>query len=584
MNLYDKSSLILVPGAVKDGKVYSQRPENGDGDFTFTRGSNLAATRVDENGLIEKGRENLLLQSNQFDTTWAIYNSVSVLGGQSGYDGGSDAWLLQANAANGHLRQTITSVSGIVTYSIYAKPNSLNTILIQIKQTSDAYAYFDLSDGSLLSNTNLIDSSIVALSNGWYRVSITANVSASTQIRLYPSQDSDTSITSGSIYIQDAQLELGLVATDYIETTTTTAQAGILEDMPRLDYTDASCPSLLLEPQRTNKITNSEFINTTTFNLSSLVNITNNYAISPDGTSNAAKIIPTAVSGYHQLRTQLATANGYDMVSCFVKASGYNYAQLSSWATGTDYINFDLTNGVIGSIGATGPTIYGIEDYGNGWYRIHANVKANGGGVIGIGIVTSASAAWAESFVGNGADGILVWGVQLEAASYATSYIPTYRTSVTRNGDVCTKTGVSSLIGQTEGTIFLEFLKDNSGIGVISINDGSSQNRVYLGYSGANFIGQVRSGGGTAQAAFSSPLNVGEVYKCAIAYKLNDFVLYINGVQISTDTSGIVPVGMDSFSFNASTSSDAPMASPVSQSLLFKTRLSNEELADLTTL
>ena len=99
----------------------------------------------------------------------------------------------------------------------------------QVKQTSDAYAYFDLSDGSLLSNANLIDSSIVALSNGWYRVSITANVSALTQIRLYPSQDSDTSITSGSIYIQDAQLNKGLTTDQYIETTTETS--------PRADFT-----------------------------------------------------------------------------------------------------------------------------------------------------------------------------------------------------------------------------------------------------------------------------------------------------------------------------------------------------------
>jgi hypothetical protein len=226
--------------ATKEGSLLAYNDENNNFKplpFDFTRAS--SATRINKQGLIETvqsgvpridftdangalllepQRTNLLLQSNQFDTTWATYNSVSVLGGQSGYDGGSDAWLLQANAANGHLRQTITSVSGIVTYSIYAKPNSLNAILIQIKQTSDAYAYFDLSDGSLLSNTNLIDSSIVALSNGWYRVSITANVSASTQIRLYPSQDSDTSITSGSIYIQNAQLELGSYPTSIIPT------------------------------------------------------------------------------------------------------------------------------------------------------------------------------------------------------------------------------------------------------------------------------------------------------------------------------------------------------------------------------
>ena len=85
MSLYKDASLVMIPSAYKDGKLYSIRPTDGSGDFTFSRGSNLAATRVDVNGLIEKGRENVLLQSNQFDTTWI--NSNSRTGGQAGYDG-----------------------------------------------------------------------------------------------------------------------------------------------------------------------------------------------------------------------------------------------------------------------------------------------------------------------------------------------------------------------------------------------------------------------------------------------------------------------------------------------------------------
>jgi len=64
--LFDDASLAMIPSAYKDGKLYSIRPTDGDGDFTFSRGSNLAATRVDVNGLIEKGRENLLTYSNDF--------------------------------------------------------------------------------------------------------------------------------------------------------------------------------------------------------------------------------------------------------------------------------------------------------------------------------------------------------------------------------------------------------------------------------------------------------------------------------------------------------------------------------------
>ena len=95
--LFDDASLAMIPSAYKDGKLYSIRPTDGSGDFTFSRGSNLAATRVDVNGLIEKGRENVLLQSNQFDTTW-VNASVTITGGQAGYDGTNNAWLLQVTA------------------------------------------------------------------------------------------------------------------------------------------------------------------------------------------------------------------------------------------------------------------------------------------------------------------------------------------------------------------------------------------------------------------------------------------------------------------------------------------------------
>ena len=106
MSLIDLASLVLSPTATKEGKVYSAIPDTGDGDMTFTRGS--SATRVNSAGLIEKERGNLLLQSNTFDTTWSAV-SASVTGGQSGYDGSSDAWLLSKSAAGGYIYQNVIS-------------------------------------------------------------------------------------------------------------------------------------------------------------------------------------------------------------------------------------------------------------------------------------------------------------------------------------------------------------------------------------------------------------------------------------------------------------------------------------------
>jgi K+-transporting ATPase c subunit len=145
MSLFDDASLAMIPSAYKDGKLYSIKPTDGSGDFTFTRGSNLAATRVDENGLIEKGRENLLLQSNQFDTTWANTNSITA--GQSGYDGGSDAWQVDISAAFAQVDRI--STSGVQTFSLYAKAGTLNWLDSRVDHSTFSGTYFDLANGAV---------------------------------------------------------------------------------------------------------------------------------------------------------------------------------------------------------------------------------------------------------------------------------------------------------------------------------------------------------------------------------------------------------------------------------------------------
>src|SRR6056300_346631 len=114
-SFFSSASLAFLPsgGAGKDTKAYSIKPTDGSGDFTFSRGSNLAATRVGADGLIEKGRENLLTYSNDFGTTW-ISTSITPTSGQSGYDGSSDAWLIEKSASNGRIQQSgFGTLSGV---------------------------------------------------------------------------------------------------------------------------------------------------------------------------------------------------------------------------------------------------------------------------------------------------------------------------------------------------------------------------------------------------------------------------------------------------------------------------------------
>jgi hypothetical protein len=189
------------------------------------------------------------------------------------------------------------------------------------------------------------------------------------------------------------------------------------------------------------------------------------------------------------------------------------------------------------------------------------------------------------SFSGNGTDGIYVWGAQLEQGSYPTSIINTIGSSVTRNADACSITNVADRIGQTEGTIFFDANFNTADSYNISLSDSSSSNYISIDTtSGKAIFARVQSGG-TTQATINtsgSYFEDGERLKCAIAYKANDFAFYINGTQIGTDTSGSVP-STDDIRFARFNGSIAANQS-VNELKLYNTRLSNSELATLTTI
>ena len=160
-----------------------------------------------------------------------------------------------------------------------------------------------------------------------------------------------------------------MVATDYIETTTTSVSAGILEDMPRLDYSGASCPSLLLEPQRSNIIQYSEYIGAWT---PSGLTISDNEATSPEGVSNAAKLtLPSGSATKRIARGSMPTTAVARSYSFFVKSDDITAVQLVHSGDLQGYARFDISTGVVGSTGTK--TTSDIEDYGNGWYRCIAN-------------------------------------------------------------------------------------------------------------------------------------------------------------------------------------------------------------------
>ena len=349
----------------------------------------------------------------------------------------------------------------------------------------------------------------------------------------------------------------------------------VLANKPRLDYLGSTCPKLLLEPQRTNVITNSEQINL----WSGTATINSNVAISPTGVQNADEVIFN--NGYIIFNTPITSGTSYT-ASIFYKNNNY---------TNSDYFDFYVSDGVIGPMivrvypstntytnvqGWVGASA-SIESYGNGWYRVILKATANQTGT-----------GWFEIDSASNKS-VYLWGAQLETGAYATSYIPTTTASVTRNADSCITGSVTSLVGQTEGTIFVEISRksifENFFLILSSIagtTSNSYQNSIYFlqQSNGAllieGFVSNVKVFG------FSAGILSLTSHKIAIGYKLNDFVLYIDGVQIATDTSGTVPA-MNYFTLAGGADGGAN-SSNIKSAALWKTRLQNAELATLTSI
>ncbi len=564
MSFYDDASLIMIPSGVKAGTVYSQKPMDSDGQFTFTRASE--ATRLVD-GVVTKVRTNLFLDSGNFGTANWI-GSTSQTGGQTGYDGTSNAWLVENNAASNYMRQNNTS-TGVLTVSVYAKAGNVNWVRFAASNTPTVSIYFDLVNSVSSAPSNVIDQTIVSVGNGWNRISVTFLASSMSGMQLYPADGSnDLGEAGDNILVQSAQLEQGLVSTPYIATTTVAVSEGPVANMPRLNSVAGGCPSLLLEPQRTNLVTQSEYFGASTWTERSL-SVTDNYATSPDGSVNASRILASGSDA--ALYQSISVTNGttYTMSVWLKVVSGTLDTTISYSSTG--FPDGEGDGGKYKDITVT-----------DTWQRFSLTSTADQ--------TISTITAPIGGFSGfNSGDDVLMWGAQCEAGNFSTSYIPSYGTAATRIADAAYKTGISSLIGSTEGTMFVDILytvdADNNPA-YIQIWQAQTQ-RLGLFYSSStNLIRPyLVSTGLTDFGTGFSPV-VGQRYKMAFAYKANDYAFYVNGASITIANKTGVPTAGTAIQVGCLEPAAQPerQYSNINQTLLFKTRLTNAELATLTTL
>ena len=578
--------------------MYSVKPIDGSGDLTFSRGSDIEATRVAANGYIQKAQVNLLLQSNTFSTTWSAVNA-SVTGGQAGYDSTNDAWKLESTSAgvSASVRQFV-AINGVSTYSVYAKAGNVNFITLYCASSGTPfYAWFNLNTGAVATTASDIDTSITSVGGGWYRVTLTG-LNPNQRVDIYPANADGSYITAVGeyIYIQDAQLNYGLVAQDYVETTSAAVVSGITDNMPRLNYDPANptCPSLLLEPSRQNILTNDTYYGGSDWNKIGVSPSANN-AISPEGVANAVLLSETAINDQHSLYPTISVTSGNAYTaSCFVKqGTGSAAPQYIGFRfrgggfTDAGGLIVDLVNKVA-TYEAGSLTGYKIEDYGNGWLRVSitqsATVTSSSAGLV-LFFNNNISGSYSTDYLGNVNADMLVYGMQIEQASYSSSLIPTYGSSATRTADACYKTGIASLIGQSEGTIFWEGnIKAVSELSrLIYISDGTISNFINTYIDATNKIAATVRVSASTITSFESTAQTAGTIKVAFAYKANDCALYVNGVSIS-GTSGATVPSTSRLDIGSRLGTDSFFNSGASQAILFKTRLPNSDLATLTSL
>ena len=277
------------------------------------------------------------------------------------------------------------------------------------------------------------------------------------------------------------------------------------ENVPRFDHNPVTGESLglLVEEQRANLLLRSEEFGTTW--IPSNASVASNSTAAPDGTISADKLTEdSSASTVHRIQQTVNFAAATVTYSVYLKAASRNFALLVGFnGTNNRYIDckFNLVNGTVDTI-VNGSAA--ITPAGNGWYRCSVTaattVTANNILYVYAASVAGGGANY-ESYTGDGTSGIYIWGAQLEAGTFPTSYIPTTDSAATRSADVASITGsaFSSWYRQDEGTFFVNATVPQPSGGnrrIAFATDGTGNNRVGVLFNSSNNPQMLVSSGG----------------------------------------------------------------------------------------
>ncbi len=481
MSLLDDVSIVVTPNGYKAGTLYGVIPSSGAADMDVTRAT--AATRVDENGLVNYAE---VLGSEEVSC-----GNFECAVPTDSWDEGT-GWLINGGTATYDGSAGTQAISQSIT-NVQLGTSCKVTIDVLANQGTGANTIFL---GGTVLNSNHLD------------------------VGSYTFYGSFTSDTNLYIYGRSGEV---------FEIDNVSVKESDRNNVPRIDYTGGGCPHILAEPERTNLIPYSEDFNS--WHTANNVTITQDTTetTSPSGNNTASKITINSASTPRRVFEVISTSSGSDYTfTLYAKKGTTDYIRL--FITSSIYdVEFDLTNGTKTVTSGSGS----IESIGNDWYRLQATGTSSlTGEVPQIQLSDSASVN----------DYLYFWGAQFEEGSYATSYIPTSGSTVTRIADVFTRDGIGSLINSEEGVLFVEmaaFIDNNDGSKSISLSSGGYSDNIIIQYTtNTNQIVFKTS------PSYSTPIfqsftvsDITQDSKMAFKYRLNDCSFWHNGIKLGSVSS-----------------------------------------------
>jgi hypothetical protein len=359
---------------------------------------------------------------------------------------------------------------------------------------------------------------------------------------------------------------------------------------PRFDHNPVTlaCKGLLIEESRTNIITYSEDMSVANgwSEDSNRILWVNNATTSPNGNTTAEKITELASAGVSRKisvkNVSVVSGTTYTL-SVYAKAAERSFLQITASANFTSaYQNFDLSNGTIGSGTATSSAITAM---GNGWYRcsIVAQASATASGTITVGIVPASTSTLFTAYLGADNHGIFLWGAQLEAGSFPTSYIPTTTAALTRSADVCSITGsdFTGFWNPSEGTLFASGVTRGYPV-MASSGANSNQIAIFRNPSPLYMRFDVASGGAYTAQIISATIADGSFNKTAGSYATNDARAAFNGALGTADITVTVPSNLTTLNIGSQSLGSAPHNGHIAAIRYYKKRLPDAKLQSLT--